>query len=212
MTYADGRRRCYVHISEPASLAERESLAMSAPLGKKERIEAAKRRERKFALIVIAGVLVLLMVGAGVFLAPSIRKSFQPETFADITHDQAINPCVPQTASLAMHIHPELRIIIEGTEVTIPEGVGLAYNCTKAIHTHDGTGTLHIESQYRYPYAIGDFFTIWGQPFNSGQILDCKADPTHRITMTVNNIPNNEYEKYVMNDGDKIMIRCTLVR
>jgi len=180
--------------------------------GKKQRIEAAKRRERRFSLMVLAGVLVLLVAVGGIFLGPSIRKSFEPEAQANITREQALGLCLKGHERLAMHIHQELRIIIEGREIVIPEGVGLPLNCMQPIHTHDDTGTLHVESPYRYPYTLGDFFTIWGKPFSSQQILDCKADPTHRIVMTVNGVPNNEYEKYVMNDGDKIVIRCVVTK
>jgi len=185
---------------------------LSGPLSKKERIEAAKKRGRRFSLMVLAGVLVLVIAAGGIFLGPSIRKSFEPEAQANITREQAMGFCM-QHGGVKLHIHPELRIIIDGSLVTIPEGVGILSNCMKPIHTHDPSGTLHIESAYRdYPYTLGDFFEVWGQPFNSGQILSCKADPTQRITMTVNGVPNNEYEKYVMRDGDKIVIRCASVK
>lgn len=38
-------------------------------------------------------------------------------------------------------------------------------------------------------YTLKDLFLIWGQVFNSTQILSFKTDATHSITLTVNGNP-----------------------
>ena len=80
-----------------------------------------------------------------------------------------------------------------------PEGM-------RGIHTHDDTGKLHIETPNQIDAPIGAFFNIWGETFNSGQILDNTANSEYDIEMRVNGVINEEYENYVMLDGDNIEI------
>ena len=47
---------------------------------------------------------------------------------------------------------------------------------------------------------------LWGETFNSGQILDNTANSEYDIEMRVNGVINEEYENYVMLDGDNIEI------
>ena len=53
---------------------------------------------------------------------------------------------------------------------------------------------------------IGAFFNIWGEVFNSEQILDYKVDSNHEILMFVNGEINQDFENYVMLDNDVIEI------
>jgi hypothetical protein len=83
------------------------------------------------------------------------------------------------TESLFLHIHPWLRIIINGNNVTIPSGIGIknpsqygTYNgepefgggpstCFEPLHTHDDSGLIHIESPTNVNYTLSEFFTDW---------------------------------------------------
>ncbi len=53
----------------------------------------------------------------------------------------------------------------------IPANVGLGSNCIRPIHTHDGSGTLHVETDQNRDYTLADFFLIWGKVFNSSGIF-----------------------------------------
>ncbi|MFO0725390.1 MAG: hypothetical protein U1E65_16525 [Myxococcota bacterium] len=75
-----------------------------------------------------------------------------------------------------MHIHPNLRIFVSGQEVAVPANIGIAPNLWKdhsmdkyigdmgaaPIHTHDSSGTLHVESSVTARYTLGNFLKIWG--------------------------------------------------
>ena len=76
----------------------------------------------------------------------------------------------------------------------------------RGIHTHDDTGRLHIETPSQISAPIGAFFNIWGEVFNSEQILDNKVDSDHEIVMFVNGEINQDFENYVMLDNDVIEI------
>jgi hypothetical protein len=126
------------------------------------------------------------------------------------------------------HIHPQLRILLEGEEVTIPANIGLELTRHYSPHTHDTAGTLHLgespvagidppTAQPRLT-TLKDFFDVWrttnsGTPannpnafFSQNQILDRIADATHVVRMAVNGQPNFEFENYSPHDQDQILI------
>jgi hypothetical protein len=69
---------------------------------------------------------------------------------------------IPETATLAEHIHPLLTINIDGQNVPIPAGIGIGPDGNLPIHTHDSSGIIHVESTKKLPFRLQDFFTIWG--------------------------------------------------
>lgn len=55
--------------------------------------------------------------------------------------------------------------------ILIPGGVGFSSTCARPLHTHDTSGTIHVETDVNQNYTIGDFFLIWGKVFNSSGIF-----------------------------------------
>ena len=104
------------------------------------------------------------------------------------------------------HIHPHLQIVINGVQQEMPANIGIQSECMNAIHTHDASGTIHVESPEKRDFTLDDFFAVWGKSFNKNQILDYKADTTHHVKVTVNGKETQEFENTVMHDGDKIII------
>jgi hypothetical protein len=65
--------------------------------------------------------------------------------------------------NLALHIHPILEIIENGEPVTVPANIGVSSTCMAEVHTHDVTGTIHVEStEPGKSFTLADFFTVWG--------------------------------------------------
>ena len=124
------------------------------------------------------------------------------------------------------HIHPFLSIFIDGQQVTIPSNIGLTPTQTFNPHTHDTTGKLHIGEEGLNAglgntarlVKLDDFFDVWrttnvGQPtnnpnanFDSTHLLDKTADASHVVRMFVNGKPNTQFEDYIPNDGDRIVL------
>lgn len=144
--------------------------------------------------IAIAGVSVLVFGGI-IGLAVNGQKNFKPR-----------EQCVQHSVSLSMHIHPVISIFVDNQPVAIAANIGVDPTCMKAIHTHDESGTLHVEYPTQHDFTLGDFFANWGQPFNSSQLMDKIVNDTHAITMTVDGEPNSEFEKLIFKDGQKIEI------
>jgi len=109
-------------------------------------------RVRRWQVILVA---LLFLGGAGAYYA-----------------SQALNtspafPCISQEGGQLYHWHVQLSIFSGGSTVTIPANIGLSAFCTEPVHTHDVSGTIHVESDVNRLYSIGDFFAVWKKPFGS---------------------------------------------
>ena len=115
-------------------------------------------------------------------------------------------PCV--TSGLVEHIHPYLRIVIDGQNVTNPGDVGFSSSCAEPVHTHDGSGILHVETGTGSNVTLGQFFPVWEkwstmgpqyQPvldgktlpvvFNSTDILGFRSNATMSVKLLVDGSP-----------------------
>lgn len=108
-----------------------------------------------------------------------------------------------------LHWHPELAIYIKGQKQEIPADIGIGA-IHKPIHTHDSTGTIHMEMEglvTKEDSKLSKFFEIWDKTFNSSCILEFCNGSEGTVKMTVNGQENKDYENYLMKDKDKIEIR-----
>jgi len=116
---------------------------------------------------VIALVIVLLVIG---------NKQASPVIVSDSGTEI---PCLPNGhQQVASHIHPSVTISIDGVAETIPADIGIEGYCMREIHTHDASGTVHIETaKLGVEYTLADFFTISGQSFErEGYTLEIVQD------------------------------------
>ena len=118
--------------------------------------------------------------------------------------------CLGSHSSDISHTHSSLSIFINGNEQYISQNIGIQDSeCPdgmRGIHTHDDSGRLHIETPSQISAPIGAFFNIWGEVFNSDQILEYKVNSEHEIVMFVNGEMNEDFENYLMLDNDVIEI------
>jgi hypothetical protein len=73
---------------------------------------------------------------------------------------------------LAVHYHAHLDVLVNGQHVPVPAGLGIdqARQLIAPLHTHDGSGVVHIESATDVPFTLGQVFTEWGQPLRADQV------------------------------------------
>ncbi|MDP2647970.1 MAG: hypothetical protein Q8P35_01880 [Candidatus Yanofskybacteria bacterium] len=168
-------------------------------LKRQEKISGGKERSRSRLLgrgIKIA--VALAIIGAGGFWLANYAKTLPaPDPLAI---------CI-QHQNLAMHIHPQLSVVIKGEKQVIPAEVGISAVCMRPLHTHDDTGTIHVEFPRQYSATVGDFFKIWEKQFNNTCIFDRCNGSEGTVKMLVNGAENTEFEHYVMKDLDNIEIR-----
>jgi len=165
------------------SKRERKELRRTGRLEEKQEFakQRAMRRVTKIALIM---VVVGGSVGAFVWYLAS-------------------RPPVPEGEIVSrneLHWHPELAIYVKGVKQEIPADIGIGA-VHQPIHTHDATGTLHLEFQglvRKHDITLGQFFKNWGRDMQSfGE----------NVKMTVDGEENTEFENYVMQDKDKVELR-----
>ncbi len=106
---------------------------------------------------------------------------------------QELASCI-QHNGVGMHIHPEITITVKGEKMEIPANIGIEGGCMHPIHTHDGSGMLHLEFKKPRDVRLSEFFEIWGKQFEGN------------MKMKVNGQENMEFGNYMMHDHDQIEI------
>lgn len=141
-----------------------------------------------------------------IFIGGIFFLSRNQQTSTDTEVVDVLSSCVVHGGSLGMHIHPILTIKLLGEEQKIPADIGVTPTCMRPVHTHDETGTLHLEYPRQTDVKLSEFFRVWGKTFSKEQILDQKVDENHEIKVTVNGQETTEFENLIMGDGDQIVI------
>jgi hypothetical protein len=66
-----------------------------------------------------------------------------------------------------LHIHQHLDIFVSGKKIPVPALIGINDGAfITELHTHDASGIIHVESGKVQPYALGQFFGVWGVRFS----------------------------------------------
>ena len=131
-------------------------------------------------------------------------------------------------SDLQEHIHAKLSVFVNGVRLANPpshigveslDGGNVVF--TSEVHTHHEDGEIHVHPVNGVTKTefsnLGDFFDTWrtnaglagNNPdaiFNENQIFDNVVDQNHEIRMFVNGLPNLDFENYVIEDQDEIVI------
>ena len=132
-----------------------------------------------------------------------------------------------RSESFIHHVHAHLDVFVNGKHVRVPAGIGInihdpgvrtfklpggakAYGgigrCAKAcispLHTHDTSGTIHVESNTVRDFTLHEFLAVWGQP-GDGSAID-----GHPVTsLTVDGVQQTSPTgDVVLKDGQKIVM------
>jgi hypothetical protein len=166
--------------------AERSDRASTAPVlrtraDKKElarqRREKERRREDRARFIRIFVRLVAVSAVAAIVIYWFIRPDEEPQRPATLPGELTTEaPWPSNTAQMparveaiglppegtTQHVHANLRIFVHGEAVPVPSGIGTTQDEVAALHTHDDQGTIHVESQTRRDFTLGEFLDVWG--------------------------------------------------
>jgi len=191
------------HPRHPDTSTVRESLRTEKRFAPPKAPRGPRLRIRRIHVASVLGVVLLV---AGAYAA---APYFDP--YRNFTRDTCI-------ASEPYHIHPYLRITINGNWYPVPTDIGISPTCTRPLHTHTpsdpstGFVQLHVEGPVAKDFTLGDFFAVWGQPFSSTRILSYTADGTNVVRMTVGLVgggpgaPSDQYGALVLRDQQAIEI------
>jgi len=155
-----------------------------------------------------AGIVIILLIGYFSFFSGDDKEK------VTITGDD-IQINLDDVPRGPIHWHPTLTVIIHGQQIPIPRNLGgagathVAGTALLPYHTHDTTGTLHMETTRPTPDTapLGYFFEkVWRKTFNSECILDNCNGPDGNLTLLVNGEQNFQYNKFIPKDRDDIRI------
>jgi len=137
---------------------------------------------------------------------------YQPLATSETTgEDPEFNLEEIHRVPLARHDHVMMSILVNGRPAVIPEGVGMLPDLwhdhsldrygpsgISPIHTHDTSGTIHIESTEPREYTVGEFLNVLG--LDSGAVT----------RMTVNGNEVESFLDYQMQNGQRIQLEMTI--
>jgi len=131
------------------------------------------------AVGVVAALLVVTNGGAG-----DVKTNVDPNTLAGINTGPAPWPVEtdnlskrldqvglpqPGVEQTDVHFHQNLLIYVNGQREAVPTGLGTLPDGNLAeIHTHDSTGTVHVEAAATRDFVLGLVFDVWGVRFSWG--------------------------------------------
>jgi len=151
-----------------------------------EQLRKAKRRRVRIGAV-LAAIAALAIVLAVVLLGQSNRAPVAtPATMSTTAPPWPIpQSAAPFIAAAGLqvlgqegtryHYHAHLDVIVNSQPVTVPMYVGFdivnrAAVGLSALHTHDNSGIIHIETQTNSPFVLGQFFTEWGVRLARGEL------------------------------------------
>ena len=145
----------------------------------RQRRQATQRRAvRRKRAIWISGI-VAVVVLASAITAYTLVNAHKPtaQNPSALPTEAVFNPAYPpvngvycdQLEQQGYHIHVHLTIYLNGTQVTIPQNVGIASDtsCFYWLHTHDTTGVVHIEAPATASLNLQQFLDIWRKGFST---------------------------------------------
>ncbi|MGZ3611132.1 MAG: hypothetical protein ACXWPS_18250 [Ktedonobacteraceae bacterium] len=145
---------------------------------RQRQLNAKRRAARNKRILISSLVAVAVLVVAAVSFAvySNSHKNASAQNQATPT-EQVVNAAYPPVDGIycdaleqtAYHIHAHLTIYMNGKQVAIPQGIGIAsdQSCFYWLHTHTSDGVVHIEFPNKGTPTLGNFLDIWGQSFNS---------------------------------------------
>lgn len=120
---------------------------------------------------------------------------------------------------MLLHNHVLLNVTIDGQTMVVPAHIGMVqvgkgedpllygdHSLDKygmegmsPLHTHDTTGTIHVESNAVRNYTLGELLDVWKELKTDGKT----------VVVTVNDIPASDFRNILLRDGDRINLNIT---
>jgi hypothetical protein len=63
---------------------------------------------------------------------------------------------------VVVHWHQHIDVYVDGKHSVIPASTGIFGTFIMALHVHDNSGILHLESPTKKTYTLGEAFAVWG--------------------------------------------------
>jgi len=89
------------------------------------------------------------------------------------------------------HIHAHLDVLADRQPVAVPANIGIdtKHGTISPLHTHDGSGVLHIESPVKRQFSLGEFFSEWQVSLASDHVGGLRSGDGKLMRVFVNGRP-----------------------
>jgi hypothetical protein len=89
------------------------------------------------------------------------------------------------------HIHAHLDVLADGQSVPVPANIGIdrRQGTISPLHTHDGSGVIHIESPVKRQFSLGEFFSEWQVSLTPDNVGALRAGDGEVVRVFVNGKP-----------------------
>lgn len=127
---------------------------------------------------------IVLVVGLG-FLAVQVLVGF-------VGGDRPVDSMKCGVQMNGYHVHAHLTLFDAGQPVYLYAGIGWSQtgHCWYWLHTHDGSGVIHVEGpDSSFLPTLGKFFDVWHQPLSRRQFLAYKIGRGQSMRVYVNQKP-----------------------
>lgn len=161
------------------------------------RANRERRRQKMFNRAVLATTVIIIIVATAYVVT-------RPSTI--VTLPPYLNKCISLLGPWEYSDSFWVFVVVDGQNVTIPDHIGFDGTCIRPIFTLTSrSGGVHIDAPEQRTYTLGDFFTVWGNTyghpheiFDKDHLLTYTTDNLHRISMTVNNQTNTDFQNFVL--------------
>jgi hypothetical protein len=201
---------------------EKERLRREREERERQEREAAQRKARltriggAIAVLLAVGAIILIasLAGGGDDADPAAASKGLQETqgpwppLVEGLEDREKALKLPALDEEIYHVHAQIKIFVNGKEQKVPNNIGIdqGKGFLSSLHSHDEKGIIHMEAVEKYPFKLGQFFSVWGVKFTPTQIGAFKAGPGLVLETYLNGkkVPNGP--NIVMNQSDRIVV------
>lgn len=143
------------------------------------------------------GVIVIAIIGLIVWGSSGYEASAGTWEDTDVL-------CLPAGhANLGQHIHPTLKIVVDGETEEVPSNIGVSSECMAETHTHDSSGEIHLETvSSSKSMTLGQFYSVWSEPIERDG---------YETNVTINGEKVSDPSSTVLQDRDQITVEYTIL-
>lgn len=142
-----------------------------------------------------------IIIGGGVLVAVLLSWSMWSRPVPSVTWGSTTIQCLPDGHTGAtFHIHSKLTIVVDGVPELIPSHIGDTADCMAEVHTHDASGTVHVEGVEEKQFMLADFYSVWGKEIvRDGYVLRA----------SVKGVAVSDPESITLEEGSEIVLVYT---
>ncbi len=150
--------------------------------------QATMRAARKRYFAMIGVPLVLVLIGAAVFVSRVVPRTHAASSFVAGAPIDGVQCGAAEGQT--QHVHQHFDVVINGQDFTPPASVGILAERTSSpntpclywAHTHTPDGVIHVESPAKDTILLGAFLDIWSvSPVDRTLLNRIQANPPDRV-------------------------------